>query len=184
MKRIACLGWGSLIWNPRELPIQRQWFADGPFLPVEFLRQSDDDRITLVLHQSATPVRSLWAVMDLPDIGEAKEALRRREGIGKNHTEWIGAWCQGGKAPDLIDQLPAWAERNGLDGVIWTALPAKFQGKDDVVATPEDVISHLERLLGAKRDNAECYIRNAPHQIDTPYRRRIEAVLGWKSQSV
>jgi len=179
MKRIACLGWGSLIWDPRELPIQRQWFADGPFLPVEFLRQSDDDRITLVLHQSAMTVRSLWAVMDLSDIGEAKDALRRRERIGKIHTDWIGAWCQGDKAPVLIDQLPAWAEGNALDGVVWTALPAKFQGKEGVVASPEEVISHLGSLLGAKRDHAECYIRNAPRQIDTPYRRRIEVVLGW-----
>jgi hypothetical protein len=49
MMKIAVLGWGSLIWQPRELRISLPiWKTDGPELPVEFARVSMDGRLTLV----------------------------------------------------------------------------------------------------------------------------------------
>lgn len=179
--RIACLGWGSLIWDPRELPIQRQWFQDGPPVPVEFLRRSMDDRITLVLHESAAPVRSLWAIMDSHDIGVARKALCDREGTS---LKWIHVWKPGMDTPKLIPDMPTWAANNGLCGVVWTALPPKFDGKTGEAPSCDEVIGHLSQLKGLKRDNAERYIRNAPRQIDTLYRRHIEAKLGWSAEQL
>jgi hypothetical protein len=176
---IASLGWGSLVWDLRGFPIQRQWFVDGPFVNVEFVRQSKDGRITLVLDSEALLVRSLWAVMDHTDLDVAKEALRKRESIPKANAKHIGAWSKGQAAPALIHDLPQWAESHGLGAVIWTALPSKFNDTDGQTPTVEQVLAYLSCCTGAVRDAAERYVRLAPRQIDTRYRRRIEAALHW-----
>ena len=183
MARIACLGWGSLVWDPRELPIQREWFVDGPFVQVEFVRQSGNGRMTLVLEASASPVRSLWAVMDHTDIDAAREALRKREGISQKRAEEILGWSKGESSPELIIDLPEWAASRGVEGVMWTALPPKFNGEEGRTPEVEQVLEYLGGLTGAPRDAAECYIRCAPRQIDTRYRRRIEAALHWTHRS-
>jgi hypothetical protein len=180
MPVVACLGWGSLVWDPRELPVRPEWFTDGPFVKVEFLRQSRDGRMTLVLDPSASVVPSLWVVMETPGISEAREALREREDIPEsNATKHIRAWSEGDTAPPLVLQLPQWAKSRGIDSVVWTALPPKFGNENRRVPTVEEVVSYLSSLTGGTRDNAERYIRFAPQQVDTPYRRRIEAALHW-----
>jgi hypothetical protein len=169
MLLIACLGWGSLVWDPRELPIQRQWFTDGPFVHVDFLRQSNGGRITLVLDSSASIVRSLWAVMDTAALDEAREAQRKREGIPKSKVaDDIGTWSRGDAAPALLVDLPQWAESRGIDSVVWTALRPKFNDENGRAPTVEQVVLYLSRLTGRARDDAEHYIRFAPMQIDTP----------------
>lgn len=178
MALIACLGWGSLVWDPRELPIQRQWFSDGPFVPVEFARKSDDGRITLVLEASALLVRSLWAVMDCADLDSARHALRKREGIAESKVCEIGTWTVGDIDPPRISSLQQWAASRGVQSVIWTDLPPKF-GTQTNPPTDDQVIEYLRGLVGARLHNAERYIRLAPRQIDTRYRRRIEATLHW-----
>ena len=179
--RIACLGWGSLVWDPRDLQIQRRWFCDGPLVRVEFLRESDDRRITLVIHPDAGPVRSLWALMSLTNLDEARESLRKRENMSTKRLKEIGVWSKTSKedfSVSIVD-LPAWANARGIEAVVWTGLPPRFGGDESHSPSVEEVLVHLDGLEGPVRDNAERYVRLAPRQIDTLYRRRIEATFGW-----
>ena len=175
MTNIACLGWGSLIWDPRNLPIQRYWFDDGPLIPLEFARQSRDDRITLVISPEARPVRSLWTLMDSDSLEDAKKQLQQREGT--ENPEYIGHWSREQTSPIEIPMLSEWALVRNIDSVIWTALRPNVNGNRH--PSVEDVIRHLRALSGTARDAAEKYVRRAPRQIDTAYRRRIEAELRW-----
>lgn len=177
---IGCLAWGSLVWDPRELPVQGKWFEDGPLLSVEFARQSSDGRLTLVLVPTETKVRSLWALLSVATIAEAREALRRREGVlEKNREKHIAVWSSTDPHDPEPSGISAWARALRLDAVVWTALPPRFGGDDGRVPSVEEAVRSLRELPHEQRRHAERYIRMAPRQVDTPYRRRFELEFGW-----
>lgn len=181
MTTIACLGWGSLVWDSRELEIQRPWLDDGPLVHVEFARQSQDGRITLVLVQTETPVRALWAVMNATDLASAKMNLRKREGIPKkNEDKHVGSWSAGQPSPSLIPGLAEWADTQSIAHVLWTNLPPKFMGSETTPSV-EQIVQYLGELKGAQREIAERYVRFTPKQIDTAYRRHIQGALQWEA---
>ena len=195
---IGCLGWGSLIWNPRELPVGGKWFEDGPFLPVEFARKSSRGRLTLVIvPQQVECARSLWALFSVSDVAVAREALRAREGVGKNAADHIKSWSA---APTLTPASPMkvvraepagadpinrtigeWARRLGLDAVLWTGLPPGDFGDPPSKRAPteQEALAYLTERPDSERQEAEEYIRRAPLQVDTPFRRVFAEKLGW-----
>jgi hypothetical protein len=180
---IACLGWGSLIWDPRTLPIQRCWFTDGPLLPIEFARQSAGGRITLVITPGARKSRVLWTLMTVIDVAEAITALASREGIKSDDaSRLIGHWeaipSVTTSHDPISSSIASWGSMLGLDSIIWTNLPPKF-GHEIRVPSVDEVVTYLRSRPPAARSRAEEYVRRAPQQIDTPYRRRIETELGW-----
>ncbi len=120
--------------------------------------------------------------MDSETVDEAHEALRLRE--GKVKSDYIGKWSVGTRAPDSIPELDKWAAAKQLDHVIWTALPPKFGGVNKKTPTKEEIINYLHTLKEPQRDLAKKYIRRAPPQIDTAYRRQIEAVFHWNPTDI
>jgi hypothetical protein len=181
--KIVCIGWGSLIWEPKNLLIRRKWFSDGPFLPIEFTRQSLDGRLTLVITPTAKPVRTLWASMATEDIYISKESLRVREGIPENKAnQYIDTISANEETNDPIGlTIQDWLRTLRIDAAIWTNLPSKFNNEDKRVPTIEEAIVYLEGLDINKRKLAEEYVRKAPKQIDTDYRREFEKQFRWSS---
>ena len=175
--KIACIGWGSLIWRPGGLEIQNYWFEDGPILPIEFTRISDDQRVTLIIDQEAKPVRNLWALMTCSLLDKAKKSLEQREGVRR--TELIHSIGITDETTDTAAQIiKNWLKEKDLDFAIWTGL-SYSQKTEKERPSIDFIISHLRNLDGSKRRNAEEYIRKAPRQIDTKYRREIEMEFGW-----
>lgn len=177
---IIFLGWGSLIWNQNQLPVIGEWREDGPHVKVEFVRQSADGRLTLVLTDNARTVASLWAIYDGDDVAEGCDALRQRE---KCNINSIGIWKLGESAPPNIIDIQEWADRRSVSAVIWTNLPAKFNEIVGKVPTKNEVVNYLNNLDNETRKIAEEYIRRTPKQIKTEYRKEIETQLGWHSLS-
>lgn len=178
---IACIGWGSLVWDSRNLDVGGGWRADGPPLPVEFARQSNDGRITLVLVQSVTPVPTLWSAFNTGDLVKARESLRQREGVPRSRAGDLIAHWRRGENPiaEPHATISAWAPEMDLEAAVWTNLPPKFGGIDGRVPTENEVVAYLRALQGETRAAAEQYLRRAPRQIATAYRRAIERALGW-----
>ena len=177
---IVCLGWGSLIWRPCGLPMVGDWYVDGPELPIEFARQSRDGRITLVVEHCAEPIPVLWALLGVGSIDESRKALAEREGVClSTYPRSIGHWSgAGASAHRESATIGAWAKAKGVDAAVWTALKPRFNNKL-VTPTCEQVIAFLRSLEDPKRTKAEEYVRKAPPQISTAYRKAIEEELGW-----
>lgn len=181
---IAVLGWGSLIWDPRELATSGEWQADGPVLPIEFARVSANGRLTLVIVPGAQLVTTCWARSSLSSLPDAIKNLCVREETVERH---IGSLREGdvraGTMPaQLVASINTWRQRQGLDAVIWTNLPEKFSEVTGQPFTPENAVAYLKSLESDARAKAEEYFRRAPAQVQTPVRQVVEAQLGWSHE--
>lgn len=183
-KKIACIGWGSLIWDPRTLPCVGGWNRDGPMLPIEFARESAGRKITLVICKNAPGVQTLWTLLEAEDVAAAKQQLGLRE-FEAAKPKWIevniGFWDRwsGASHGEGERAIAAWADVRDLAGVVWTNLDFGFKVSRGVMPCAEEIVAHLLKLDGADRAAAEEYVRRAPDQIDTEYRRLIASELNW-----
>lgn len=182
---VGCLTWGSLVWNPIDLPVRGDWQKDGPLLPIEFARISKNDRITLVIlydQPDYQACRSLWTLLDVESPEEGKEVLRVREETGPNG---IGLWKKTDHEPDnpIDARIARWCRHLDLDAVVWTKLgPQWIDGGKKVPRMPtlEEVLAKLTEWGEPMGTYARLYLQMAPRQIDTPYRREIFRRNNWQ----
>lgn len=181
---IAVLGWGSLIWDPKELEINDDWNEDGPELPIEFARLSGRGRLTLVIHEQADPVQVLWARSASNELDLAIENLKSRE---RTIETYIGFYNLQNddhhtQFPFILESIKSWGSSQDVDAAIWTDLPSNFVEEtdhDDI--TEETVIDVLRNSTHINQENAEEYIRKTPEQVRTSFRNTIEEEFGWSS---
>ena len=180
--KIAVLGWGSLIWDPRSLKIRdKEWEEDGPILPIEFARISKDGRLTLVLYPGAKPVQVLWNYMAIENLNAAIKNLRVREGTIPERIGFINLVTGKSRCnviPEIEIDIRKWAEMKNVDAVIWTDLPANFENRTDKEFNEDNVIHYLNSLPPSKREMVKEYIVKAPKQVRTKMRIVIERKLG------
>lgn len=173
--RIACIGWGSLIPEPGDLPCATGWEANGPDLPVEFARESEDGRLTLVLVQGSRHSTTLWCQLATENMEDAVRALQQRERTPSDRP--IGRWPDATGRYPFGSEIGRWAEKRKLDGVVWTALKPGFRANRDEKVTLAAAIAHLQRLDRAALARAARYIRQAPTQVQTEFRAALEGEL-------
>lgn len=178
--RVAVLGWGSLIWDQRELRTEGGWRRDGPFLPLEFARASQSWPLTLVIHAPSPAQQVLWSVSAESSLPGAVADLSRREGclpaaIGR---VTVTRKRDRGGTP-VEEEVRRWASGKCLDGAVWTALPSNFLERTGMPFSIDNAISYLQGLSAHDRERAKEYIVNAPEQVRTPLRERAVAELGW-----
>nr|WP_314494621.1 hypothetical protein [uncultured Pseudomonas sp.] len=177
MMKIACLAWGSLIWKPGDLQLAGQWHADGPAVPVEFCRVADGGELSTAICLGASCVDVLWARLATLSLEEACAQLAEREAIPAGRHDGVGTLLV--HEDDGVDGLNRWALRQGLDAVIWTALPPRYLDIESRIPTAVQAITYLDGLEADTRTHARDYIQQVPAQIATGYRPLFADKLGW-----
>jgi hypothetical protein len=172
--RIAVLGWGSLIRDPGEMPLAGPFEPNGPHLPLEFSRISNNGRLTLVIDESSgTSCATYVAPSAARDLDEAIDGLKHREGMRRRSDVGFIDMRKGmhsAKArerhPRSLAAIEGWAKSHDCAAVIWTALPSNFRERTDGIPfSPDAAIRYLETLREETLELALQYFRNAPPEI-------------------
>jgi len=167
-KKIALLAWGSLIPNPGRLyTILDRWKPDGPKLPIEFARKSNDGRLTLVIFDiyKNIPERWIetnWSLMLIPitSVRHAISFLAEREKCPSNMIGLFYPKKDFTSEDEIIKSINIWALEKEIDAVIWTNLPATFNSEDEI-------LSYVLSLKGDVYREASKYIFSTPIQTKT-----------------
>ena len=188
--KIVIVGWGSLIWDPRDLPLERTWQNGGPNLPIEFSQVSQDCRLTLVIdYENGVVVPTQLIHSPRVNLGEAIKDLRLREGTIRKRIGFVD--LRHGKdstvnysdaerdSKDYLDRQRAcsdvstWLSGTDYNAAVRTALTSNFKSEVDHDYSVDAALEYLWSLPKSAMERAIKYISNAPAFINTPLLRRL-----------
>jgi hypothetical protein len=184
--KIAVLGWGSLLWDPRELHLASPFEPTGPNLPIEFCRISKNHRLTLIIDEDyGTLCQTYAATSGFDDLDAAIENLAKREEMSRSaEVGFVEAAGQersrlaAERHPHAVETIADWALHAGYDAAIWTALDNHFQretGEPFSVNAAMRFLEALEQNDPPAFARALDYIRRAPAATQTPVRDAVHA---------
>lgn len=179
--KIAVIGWGSLLWDPRELNTRGEWQNDGPSLPLEFARISsrgtEHERLTLVICPEGAICQTFWCYSGLNNISAAIENLRARERCARSSIHFIGNLDSPNSAPEEI--VKKWlSQKPEIDAAIWTGLDSNWSELTGQEFNKNTFRAYLEGRLSKGPSVADLirYFEGAPAQIKTPGREWFDEI--------
>jgi hypothetical protein len=155
--RIAIIAWGSLVSDPRTLQIKGNWDNQGPRLKIEFSRVSKDGRLTLVIDPLNGAEVNTYKRIGFVD------TKNNRNSKSEFHNQ-----------VDVFEKMVTWCKDNNFDAAVWTALPSQFKDQTKMEFSVSNAIKYLDSLPKTARKNALNYINEAPKEVVTPVRQKVE----------
>ena len=175
--KIGIIGWGSLIWDQRELKTKGDWIKTGPILPIEFCRLSSEGRITLVINKDFKLVPTLVIESQYEELDDAINDLALREGT--ENLSNIGYYVYSpedfhSRTNTFIKAILSQYETN-FDALIWSDFGVRFKDKGMGMLSIQNIIKHINTLNAEEKAKAIEYIVKTPNQIQTTFRPYLEA---------
>lgn len=180
MAQFAVIGWGSLLWDPKDdltkFGFNRaSWREDGPELRLEFARvsQARKGALTLVIDPRGQRCPTYWIAVDLDDWEPVQTILKKREG----QIDWVDAsdanpsTRQAGRVWRWIQSKPS------LTRAVWTSQTSNFTEETGQPFSLANALAYLQRLANTSPDSFACaraYIHQAPANTRTPLRTLFE----------
>jgi hypothetical protein len=179
--RIAIFGWGSLIWDRRDLPITGDWQRGGPVLPIEFGRISRSGGragcLTLVIdEQYGANVTTRFAHSPRTNLDSAIADLRTREGTSSGRIGYVNLVRNTEREyarqqhPHACDAIKAWAQAQRFGGGGVDGLASNFEEVAHRPFSVEAAVLYLKALVEPAKSRALEYLQKAPPEVMTPVR--------------
>ena len=178
--KIAILAWDSLLVNSKDMFIEK-WRRNGPVLPLEFSRISEDGKLTVVIDcNGGANNKVFYTISKHQSIDNVIKEILSKEKINYENLGVLNVENKTGSPrifvydKIIIDNITDWAKKNKIDTVIWIALGRKFKDKIGIRFSSLNALNYFLSLDGKTEKLALYYLRRVPKQIKTPTRLLLE----------